>query len=544
MKFLLRHPNMEKEAESRLSSRKSAIIGKIAAWFSSPYNRVFIAILAVAIAIRLFYFFMFKSQPLWFDEAEYMSKSKEIAFNFNWHANWSPRKPILLAWLFVPLLKIGFNEAALRFILVLFSIAAVWLAYLVAKEFFNRKIALISSFIMAVYWVNMFFSVRFLVDMPATTLFLAALYFFAKGYIKKEKKEYLIFFGAFLALGFLMRVSYGIFLLPFALYIFMEEKFALFKNKQLWIGVLIAFIVMLPFFIWLFNAYPQDPLGQFIGLKYGRFSIGQEHGSMGFPGIIEYLKDFPNQLKSAYFILFLFGLALVLLDLFLEFDLIFKKGYNDARLKFFILLWLVIAVVSFGLTRSYVEQRDSMVYAVFMFSIIGVALMQIQGFIAKYSKILGIAVVMALLAYGAYSQIIYGYEMTKDKSTSYQPVRDAGLWIKQNSNKVDGVTSKSLPQMEYYSERENYDIFTKTEEEFIGNATMRKTRFFVPSTFEPYWLVPEWSYTWGQKHPELANPVWWWIDNPEKPTQFIVVYELNLPAMEKEWKRISSNQSA
>ena len=529
----------EKSA-GKFAERKEAIKKKIAAWLKNPYNLAFLSIFLFAIALRLIYFFAFKSQPLWFDEAEYMAKSKDTAFGFPWQDGWSPRKPILLAWMFVPFYRIGFQEAGLRFILVLFSIAAVWLAYLVAKEFFNRKIALIASALMAVYWVNMFFSVRFMVDMPASTLFLAALYFFARGYINNKSTGDMLLFGMFFAFGFLMRVSYGIFILPFLAYILIEEKLAFLKNRQLWLGVLIAFIVVLPFFVWLFQVYPEDPLGRFIGLKYGRFSIGQEHGSMGFPGITAYLKDFPNQLKMPYFILFIAGLILFVVEFILGFDLLFKKDYKDSRLKFFIFLWMAVAIVSFGLTRSYVEQRDSISYAVFMFSIIGMALMQAYGFIAKYSKILGVMAVVALVVYGAYPQLAYGYGLTKEKSTSYQAVRDAGLWIKQHSNANDVVTSKSLPQIEYYSERHVVDVFFTTEEEFIGNATRQNVKYFAPSTFEPYWLVPQWSYMWGQEHPELAKAVWWWVDNPQKPSQFLVVYELNMAAMEKEWEKISN----
>lgn len=531
---------MPEQAEPKKEGRKEKIKKKLLLWFKNPDNKAFFSILLIAIAIRLFYFFVFKNQPLWFDEAEYMAKSKSIAFNFDWFTSWSPRKPILLAWIFVPFLKIGFSEPALRFILVLFSIAGVWFAYYVSKEFFDKNVALITTALMAVFWVNLFFSIRFMVDMPATTLILASLYFFVKGYVKKENPKYIWLAGAFFALGFLMRVSYGIFIFPLLIYMLLEEKFAILKNKQVWIAVLIGVLVILPFFMWLFHAFPEDPIGKFFGFKYGRFSIGQEHGSMGVPGIWQYFKDIPNELKTPYFILFLVGCIFVFVDLFLGLDLLFKKDYSNIRLKLIILIWIILGIVAFGLTRSYVEQRDSMVYSVFMFSIAAVGLMQAYKFIAKYQKVLALLAVIAIVAVGSYPQLAYGYELTKLKSTSYVPVRDAGLWIKQHSNIDDVITSKSLPQIEYYAERHIVDVFFKTEEEFIGNATKEKVRFFAPSTFEPYWLVPQWSYTWGQRHPELATAVWWWVDDPNKPTQFLVVYELNMAAMQEEWKKISN----
>jgi 4-amino-4-deoxy-L-arabinose transferase-like glycosyltransferase len=528
----------EKTERKEVERRKERVIKRVGAWLRDPYFATFLLIMIIAIAIRIFWFFVFKNQALWFDEAEYMVKSKMTAFNFNWDVGWSARKPVLLAWIFVPFYKIGFNEAALKFILVLFSIAAVWLTYYTIKEFFDKKIALIATSLMAVFWVNLFFSIRFLVDMPSTTLFLASLYFFVKGYVKKENPRYIWLFGVFFALGFLMRVSYGIFLFPFALYILFEEKLSFLKNKHLWIAAFVTFLVVLPYFIWLFHIYPEDPLGQFIGAKYGRFSIGKEHGSMGFPGIWEYLKEVPKALNLPFFILFLWGAIIVLTDLILGIDLLFKKDYSSLRLKFFILLWIIMTIVVMGLTRSYVEDRDFIICSFFMFSLVGIALTQIYGFILKkfsykYLKPIVTILLIALIVYGGWLQVTQGYASTKYSSTSYLPVKQAGLWIKEHSSQNDAVTTKSLPQIQYYAERPTYDVFFQTEEAFVKGMVEKNIRFFVPSTFEPYWLVPQWSYTWGQDHPEIATPAWWWTDNPEKPTQFILIYEINQSALKE-----------
>ena len=516
--------------ERKLEDRKSELSDKIIKWLRNPYNSILFAILLFAVAIRLFYFFQFSEQPIWWDEAEYMLKAKSIALNFpaSWHDYWSPRKPILLAWIFVPFFKIGLSEAVMRFVLVLLSIAGVYATYLVSKEFFDKKVALIATALMSFFWVHLFFSIRFLVEMPATPFFLLSLYFFSKGYIKKEGSKYIWLFGVFFALGFLIRVSYGIFLLPFLIYLLLEDKLKIILNKDLWIAAFLGFLVVLPFFIWLFQAFPQDPIGKFIGAKYGRFSFGVEHGSMGWPGVPLYFADLAYVMKIPFLVLMIIGFIIVFADLFLGLDLIFKKEYKQLRVKILILTWILFALVVFGLTRSYVEQRDNLPIAVFFFSFVGVALTKLQEFIRKYNKIIAIIAVLALIILGAIPQIKDGYDLTKYKSTSYLPVKEAALWIKDNSNKDDSVYTMSTVQNMYYSERRTFSFSGMNKSEFITLILRDKPRYLVNSIFEPYWLNPTFDVNqWLSTHQDFVRPVNAWFADAEKQQPVLVIYEFN-----------------
>lgn len=521
----------EKNKEGKLQIRKGIILEKVKIWFKDPYTIALFSLLLFALAIRLFYFFKFNQQPIWWDEAEYMLKAKRIGFGFpsSWNNYWGPRKPILLAWMFVPFFKLGMSEVVMRFVLVLFSFLGVYSTYLVAREFFDKKVALITTALMSVFWVHLFFTARFLVEMPASPFFLLSLYFFSRGYIKKQGSKYIWLFGVFFAIGFLIRVSYGIFIIPILLYLLLEDKLKFVLKKDLWISAFFAFLVVLPFFIYLFNAYPEDPLGKFIGAKYGRFSFGVEHGSMGWSGVPLYFKDLVNVMKLPFFILMVVGFVIFILDLLVGFDLLLKKEHQNLRVKVLALIWIIAALITFGLTRGYVEQRDNIPIAVFLFSFVGIALLKLHEYAAKYNKILANLLVIGLIVIGSIPQITYGYALTKDKSTSYLPVKEAALWIKQNSNKDDMVYTMSSVQNMYYSERNTGSFSGMTQEDFEGNITLKKPRYLILSIFEPYWLNQKFDFNiWIQNNSNwirIAREPW--FADAQKQQPILIIYEID-----------------
>jgi len=65
---------------------------RIKLWLKDPYNLTLVIIIVLAFAIRLYYFFITKNQPLWWDEAEYMATAKHWAFNvsYNYPVGYDP----------------------------------------------------------------------------------------------------------------------------------------------------------------------------------------------------------------------------------------------------------------------------------------------------------------------------------------------------------------------------------------------------------------------------------------------------------------------
>lgn len=542
-------------------------------WFDDKYNKWLLVILIIAAILRIYILFLTYNQPLWWDEAGYMAKTKKIAFGWTWTDFWNPHKPVLLSWIAVPFYTLGLGELGLRIFIMLLSVLGVYMTYLVGKEFFNKKIALISAFLMSFFWVALFFSGRILTDLPASVILLVSLYYFSKGYIKKEHTKYLWLSGIFFALTFLMRVSIGIMVIPFFLYIFLEEKFKLIKNKNLWLTIALIFAVSLPFLIWLYVSYPStpgtgivgkiyQPIDTFIGLSTGRFATQAEGGgAMGIKGIWLYLLDQPYVfgpvlgsqasesmliviLKYIPLFLILAGLLIVLSDLFLGFDLIFKKENRDSRIKLFLLSAIILIFISFGPTRGYVEQRDMLYIAPFLFCFLGIALFKIKDFLDSYQKYIGILFVIAILLLTAYFQLSWGIALTKGKVTSYSPVMDAALWMKEHSGPSDVIYSESKMQNLYYAERytlaygsrEGYDpTANKTEKEFFKEASDKKAKFMIISIFEGHaaWFfsnctLPEnlhqfCPFMWAEQHNQSIIPVNAWYGQQNVP--FLVIYE-------------------
>src|SRR3989339_561413 len=103
----------EKELNS-LEKKVSSIKEKVFQWFKDNHNLILLSILVFAFAIRMYYFFMTTSQPLWWDEAEYMLKAKNIAFGTP-DTGWWYGRPILFPVISALFLKIGLGEIGLRF---------------------------------------------------------------------------------------------------------------------------------------------------------------------------------------------------------------------------------------------------------------------------------------------------------------------------------------------------------------------------------------------------------------------------------------------
>src|SRR2546423_3270696 len=84
------------------------------------YDLIFLALIVCALALRIYYFFLTKDQPLWWDEAEYMLKAKALAFGTP-ETGWYKSRPVLLPFLAAGLFKLGIGESAIRLLWVALS---------------------------------------------------------------------------------------------------------------------------------------------------------------------------------------------------------------------------------------------------------------------------------------------------------------------------------------------------------------------------------------------------------------------------------------
>ena len=112
--------------------------------------------------LKLYYFFKLGNQPIWWDEGDYLSIPRvwQVALpeKPEWWGHFTGIRPLLLPVIWFLIMEIGLGEATMRFFTILIpSIITVYLVYAVGRDLYNKKIGLISAFIMSVYWVHFFY---------------------------------------------------------------------------------------------------------------------------------------------------------------------------------------------------------------------------------------------------------------------------------------------------------------------------------------------------------------------------------------------------
>jgi 4-amino-4-deoxy-L-arabinose transferase-like glycosyltransferase len=518
--------------EEEIEKRKDSIKKRFSSWIKDNYDKVFIVVLIVAFILRFLIFLKTAHQPLWYDEADYLSTAKKWGLGLNIKDIWYYRRGFLWPAIGAIFFKLGLGEIGMRFLVALLSTGIVASSYFLIAKMFDKKIALLVSIGIVFSWVSLFFTGRILTDTLATFFILLALLFFWKGYVLKEGNKFLYLFGVFFALSLLTRFQFAMFALPFFIFIFTKEKFKFVKNKHLWITAGLVFAILLPFFILYWTHYGNiitDVFGHYFRLP----TIASEiPDTKTVSTLFDYFKDLPYILTKSVFVLFILGIFVFFQDMFLGIDKIFKN--EEIRKKFFIFLWIIVPFLFLGYITEYVEERYILSTIPFLFLIAISPIMKVGNLINKhYSKIskrtiyaFSIILLLLLLTIGFGANIPSNYSwsnnLVDNKLASYLEVKQAGEWIKEHSNPGDAVISQSRPQIIYYSERDTYTFgqLGLNESAFQKNLSIIKPRYAMLSIYESH---DPWIYSYPQSHNSTWTPVQAYYQS-EQPV--VVIYEL------------------
>lgn len=516
----------EKEIEKRKSNLKKFFFG----WVKDNYDKIFIAVLILAFIVRLWIFFKTMNQPFWWDEADYMSAAKRWAGITSISDIWYYRRGFLWPLIGSLFFRLNIGEISMRFLVVLLSTGIIAVSYAILSKMFDKKIALIATTALSFSWILLFFTGRILTDIPATFFILLSLLFFWKGYVMKEGNKFLYFFGISFALAVLTRMQSFMLFPPFLIYIFVKEKFKMFKNKQLWITVGIFILLLIPQFV-LYTLHYGNPLTDIASHYFGIGSSSdpvQDGTQRGLTtAIFNYFTDLPYMLSIPIFLLFIIGIFYFFGDLFIGFDKIFKD--ENLQKKFFIFNWIVFLFLIMGYIGqiSYVEERYISAALPFLFLIAIYPLLSMGKFIAKHSKIdqkmiLSIIFIVVLLL--LIPNVSNTLQLTDAKLSSYSQIQQAGLWIKANSNSTDLIMTASRPQILYYAERavQSDDPHMWDNQSYFENEVKQlKPQFLVLSVFEQ---SPDWLYNYPSQNPSKLTPVKAYYQG-QQPV--VVIYKFN-----------------
>lgn len=507
---------------------------KLIVWLKNPYNFTFLVILVLAFALRAYNFFTTPSQPLWWDEAEYMGIAKHLAFGAPFDV--SPFRPPLFMFLSAFFLKLGLGEGAIRFFFVVIpSTAVVAVTYFLGREMFNKKVGIAAEFLMAFSWTILFWSARVQPDFLSLFFQEAAVLFMWK-YWKEPKRKNILLAGLFAGLGFQFKVSGLLVPFVFAVFILIKDRIAALKNRDYYIFALVFIATLVPQMIWGYVSFnnPLPFLGDYsseVGTSnpYGWYNIGffRTLTDENIPG-----DAIPDKLLDARHILFwLFILGVVYsLRFLLYIDVMVtdKKRCFNPELFSLLALALISAFYIFWIKGT--EDRWVFLWLPFIFFIISEPLVALQKYLTKYHKMAGIILIIVLIGLGGYYQYKHGTSLVKERFGSYGPVKESSIWIKENSQPEDKVITFSTTQAGYYSERKLINLG------HIGNvshlqeiALKEHPKYLVFSIFEPVATQPrlEWFRNYIQTNQTLLTPAQAYYQDAERKQPVLIVYKIN-----------------
>ena len=444
---------------------------KIEHFLRDRYNLMFLGIFLIAFIIRLYYFIYTYNQPLWWDEAEYMSMAKNILYGIPFDFN--PQRPILFPLLISLFLWLG--EGAVRFFIsFLPSLGIVIVTYLLGREIYNKEVGLIASFIMAVFWSLLFDTTRIHADVLGLFFSLLGIYLFWNGYLIKKSVKLTSLGFLFMVLAFMVKVNMILTVLIVLIFLIITEKLEFLKEKILWKSVIWFFIPLIPFSI--YNYLKFDTILPFIQGYVDPTSLVSKFQSSFNWSILNFAYVYTYKV---FFVLFILGALFVLLNLILGFDIMYKEKNMKIKADLFSILSVICVMAYFiFIERWSAEPRWLVLMAPFMFFVIGRGILEIVKYIKIDKKIIFFIIVIVLFV-GSYEHLKYNHELVKVKKNSYEPVKLAGLWIKEHSNKDDLILSKSVTQNTYYSERKTLGVSIDKEE-----IKELKPKYLVISVFE------------------------------------------------------------
>ncbi len=445
----------------------------------NKYHVLLAFILLAATIIQLRYFNM--NTAIWHDEGEYLATMKAIATHLPYDIN--PQRPPLFPLLGGLLFKLFNSELFIRILLLLIpSILSIYFAYRLTSLLYNKRIALMTAAMMSVFYMQIFYTARVLVDVPLMLLTSLNLIYFWKGHIINDSRKHMILFGLLLGISFLTKFTAALTGIAVLFYLLITEKLKFLKNKNMWYGFFAFLVVFVPYIIW-----SKITFNRYFAFFLATHVLSQPAQTTTLPiawPMLQFFYIFP---KLIFFIIFLIG-CLTFVDLVLGFDLILKEKENKLKPDLLVILYLLIFFGYFVFIerpQNFATDRWFLPASVFMFMIIakGFDFLYLNIWKTSKSKIVAITAVAIILLLGSYVQLGQADMLMKEKKDTYRLVREAALWMKENSKSSDVIISASSPETAYYSERRTVGF--GYEKDFIKEKIIElKPKFYVLSIFE------------------------------------------------------------
>ncbi|MBS3100196.1 glycosyltransferase family 39 protein [Candidatus Pacearchaeota archaeon] len=500
---------MEENKEEKKKTKEE----QIKEWLKNKDNLAFLGVFLFAVILRIYYFIITKTQPLWWDEADYMAYAQNLA-GINPYWTITAQHNSIFPYAAALFMKIGDSEAVMRFFLgVIPSLLVVLLIYKICALLYkDKKIAVVSSFLSAVLFEILFNTFRFHVDIPALFFGLLAIYVFFQGYEKKEKifgkinPNYAIPIAViFVLLSYGIRRGYFLFGAFFLLYLLFTHNLKdLAKDKYNWIGLGLAILLIAVLEMLIFNV----PITE-VAAKYAHEEVPINLSSFDVFKIFFSNPYLPS--LSILFYLFYIGLVLIVSKIILYTGHFKKSGSIEAKADLFFIITILATMsyfIFFQRATDYGEARWYLPLILAAFICISRASVFIYNHTKKFNKTAAVILLVLLIGYGGYYEVKSAGQSITAKASSFEGTREAGFLLNEISNPTDAIISVPLPQMIYYSKRNvispkgflnvssNQNV---TLQDFISKLkTSPEIKYIIVSFAEPNhpdWMRKDYYYT-------------------------------------------------
>jgi uncharacterized membrane protein len=508
--------------ETKTADEKKGVGSEnIAKWLKNSSNLILLLIIIFAVIIRVHYFSLTMNQALWWDESDYLAYAKNLAgLNSDWIAT-DPHFSII-SWIIAAFFRLGLSEPTIKFVVeIIPSILLIPLTYsLINSMYKDKRVALISAFLMSTFWAVLFNSTRFHVDIPAMFFTTLTIYIFWKGYERKEKifgmfsHDYAIPLAVIIfILAYSFRRGHFLVALFIIVYMLLTRKWKeLIRDKKNWVGLTLGILLFILIEIVLFQGTVFEQ-----GSGTNIFKIG-ETGLFAFISLGVFKAYFLNiNLPIASFLLYLFWAGILLMVANLVLHLGYLRSTKEANLRpdLFFLLSIIFTLAFFILIFKpqgvFGEARWYFPLLLGCFVSISRATVFIADKIGGKKKY-SILIIIILIGFGGYYQLQYADSLIKNKIPSFKGIQEAGLYLRELTNKDDVLISQPVPQTIYYSERKVIQPETVAGakgpdyslEQFLnGLNNQTNARYLLISFSEPNY--PTWMRRYGQQNGQITS---------------------------------------
>ena len=459
-----------------------------------------IAFAVILLAFYLRFKFMNVNTGLWWDEADYLGLAKKFWLGIPHEAaSWRAYGSGLVLGFFY---YIGAGEWMVRFVGVIISTLGVYSAYLFGKQFYNKFVGIVAAALMSAAWIDLFWSARISMNIYALTMWAFSAYFFWRGYVENRGMKYVIAAAAIAAYGIFVYESIGFIYIFFFLYLILTERLSFFKDKRIWIALLVTAIIFSGFFAYNLktfgNIYPRifthyNTLLLSKDVKQNELQIKLAQG-YNYKGVLAdffvFWTKMPELLTWPVFAMVILGLA-YFVDIFLGFDLFLKKKASlEMKKNLYIFLWVLVHLVIFGLHKVFTTMYYEPLYIIPMipglYIIAGLGVYKGYELVSKYHKLAAMVFVAAIVIFAFNTQYTYAKNLINSKKDTYAMQREAGEWLKANTIKGDvvGGCLMGVP-FSYYSERAIKGVAGTNYTLFMDKVKKYHPKFVVLDVYEP-----------------------------------------------------------